>query len=104
MKLGSSGRVDEIFQMGQMGLRFAHSPRPPRALPSLAGLVYFQVDRQTQLQEWQAVQKSLTIALRLNMHLIVGDIQGQRVVRIRNQGQTTPLQFTLFVVSQETTG
>ncbi len=104
MKLGSSGRVDEIFQMGQMGLRFAHSPRPPRALPSLAGLVYFQVDRQTQLQEWQAVQKSLTIALRLNQHLIVGDIQGQRVVRIRNQGQTTPLQFTLFVVSQESAG
>jgi type VI secretion system protein ImpJ len=67
-------------------------------------LVYFQVDRNTQLQEWQAVQKSLTIALRLNQHLIVGDIQGQRVVRIRNQGQTTPLQFTLFVVPQETTG
>src|SRR5207237_9553996 len=39
MKLASSDRVDEVFAMGMDGLRFAHVPRPTRALPH--ELVYF---------------------------------------------------------------
>jgi type VI secretion system protein ImpJ len=102
MKIGSSDRVDDIFKRGQAGLRFAHSQRPPRALPSLPGLIYFQVNRESQLEEWQNVQKSLTLALRLNENRIAGNIQGQRVLTIRtNNNQTTTLQFTLYVVPQE---
>jgi type VI secretion system protein ImpJ len=101
MKIGSSDRVDEIFRLGQAGLRFAHSPRPPRALPSVAGLTYFQVSRDSQLEEWQNVQKSLTLAIRLNENRIVGNIQGQRVLTIKTGGQTTTLQFTLYLVPQE---
>jgi hypothetical protein len=46
------------------------------------------------------VQKSLTLALRLNENLIAGNIQGQRVLTIKNRGQTIPMQFTLYLVPQ----
>jgi type VI secretion system protein ImpJ len=102
MKFGSSDRVDDIFKRGSAGLRFAHSPRPPRALPSLPGLIYFQVNRESQLEEWQNVQKSLTLAIRLNENRIAGNIQRQRVLTIKtSNNQTTTLQFTLYVVPQE---
>jgi type VI secretion system protein ImpJ len=101
MKIGSSERVDDIFRLGEGGLRFAHSPRPPRALPQIPNLAYFQINRESQLQEWQRVQKSLTLAVRLNESLIVGDIQGQRILRIKAGGQVTTMQFTLYVVQKE---
>jgi len=101
MKIGSSDRVDEIYRLGQAGLRFAHSPRPPRALPAATGLIYFQINRESQLEEWQNVQKSLTLAIRLNENRIASNIQDQRVLTIRTGGQTTTLQFTLYVVPQE---
>src|SRR5262249_52162200 len=74
MKVGSSDRVDAIYRLGQAGLRFTHAPRPPRALPTLPGLIYFQINRESQQSEWQNVQKSLTLAIRLNENLIAGDI------------------------------
>lgn len=98
MKLGSAARVDEIFQRGLRGLQFAPSAKPPRDLPAQAGLVYFQVKRDTQLDEWQNVQSSLTLALRLNRERIVGNIQGQQQLSIKLGTQTTTMQFTLFVV------
>jgi type VI secretion system protein ImpJ len=103
MKIGSGERVDEIFRLGESGLKFAHSPRPPRALPQVPGLVYFQVNRESQQEEWQNVQRSLTLAIRLNEARVVGNIQGQRVLTIRTgasagAGPTAPLQFTLFVL------
>ncbi len=101
MKIGSSDRVDDIFRLGQAGLRFAYCSTPPRALPSLPGLIYFQIDRNSQKEEWQNAQKSLSIAIRLNENLVVGNIQGQRVLTIKTGGQHTTMQFTLFVVPQE---
>ena len=101
MKIGSSERVDEIYRLGEAGLKFAHSARPPRALPQAPGLVYFQMNRESQLPEWQRVQKSLAAAIRLNENLIVGDIQGQRILRIKAGGQIVPMQFTLYVVPKE---
>jgi type VI secretion system protein ImpJ len=104
MKMGSSERVDEIFRLGSAGLRFAHSPRPPRALPSTPGLVYYQISRDATPEEWQNVQRSLTLALRLNENLIAGNIQGQRILTIKNRGQTTTMQFTLYLVPQKAGG
>lgn len=101
MKIGSSDRVDAVYRLGQAGLRFAHSPRPPRALPTRPGLIYFQISRESQQAEWQNVQKSLTLAIRLNENLIAGNIQGEQVLTIKTGGQTTTLQFTLYVVPQE---
>jgi type VI secretion system protein ImpJ len=98
MKIGSSERVDEIFRQGQAGLRFTYSSYPPRALPVQPGLIYFQVDRESQAAEWDKVQRSLSLAVRLNENLIVGNIQGQRTLTIKVGGQTSTLQFTLYMV------
>jgi type VI secretion system protein ImpJ len=103
MKIGSSERVDTIFRLGQAGLRFEHCLRPPRALPVHPGLVFFQVSRDSRQNEWQNVQKSLTLALRLNENRIVGNIQGQRVLTAKIGSQTYTLQFTLYVTPQEAT-
>jgi type VI secretion system protein ImpJ len=101
MKIGSSDRVDEIFRLGQAGLRFAHSPVPPTALPGRPGLIYFQVGRESQLEEWHNVQRSLTLAIRLNENRVVGSIQGLEELTIRTGGQTTTLRFMLYGVKQE---
>jgi type VI secretion system protein ImpJ len=101
MKIGSSDRVDELFRRGQGGLQFVHSQRPPRALPSQPGLIYFQVLRESRQEEWQHVQRSLTLALRVNENLIAGDIEGERIFKIKAGGQTTTVQFTLYVVPQD---
>ncbi len=98
VKVGSSDRVDGLFRLGQAGLRFSHAPSPPRVLPSFPDLTYFQISRSAPAAEWQSVQRSLTLALRLNEHLIAGNIQGQRTLKIRGGGQTTTMQFTLYVV------
>jgi type VI secretion system protein ImpJ len=97
MKIGSSDRVDQIYDYGQAGLKFTHRPQP-RALPVVPGLIYFQVDREAQTAEWQHVQKSLTLAVRLNEQRIVGSIQDEQALTIRHAGQTTTLRFTLYVV------
>jgi type VI secretion system protein ImpJ len=101
MKIGSAGRVDEIFDRGSAGLKFTPSPAPPRALPSLVDLVYFQVSRESQQVEWQHVQKSLTLAIRLNPQRILGTIQGQRALTIKTSGQPTTMQFTLYLAPRE---
>jgi hypothetical protein len=53
------------------------------------------------MEEWQNVQKSLTLAIRLNENYIAGNIQGQRVLTIKtSNNQTITLQFMLYVVPQ----
>lgn len=102
MKIGSSERVDEIYRLGLAGLKFAHNPRPPRALPALPGLIYLQVNRESQQEEWQNVQKSLTLAIRLKEHLIAGSIEGHRTLTIKTGGtKNAQMQFTLYVVGKE---
>jgi type VI secretion system protein ImpJ len=100
MKIGSSDRVDEIYRLGQAGLKFAYIRDPPGGLPVAQGLTYLQVSRESQLEEWQNVLRSLTLAIRLNENRIAGNIQGQQVLKIKTGGQTTTLQFTLYVVPQ----
>jgi type VI secretion system protein ImpJ len=98
MKLGSSERVDNIFRMGHAGLRFSPCPTPPRALPAVPGQIYLQVTRDAPGGEWQNVQKSLSLALRLNETMIAGNIQGQRVLMVKAAAQATTLQFTLYAM------
>lgn len=99
MKIGSSDRVDEIFRLGQAGLRFTYSSHPPRSLPARPGLAYFRIDRQSQSDEWDKVERSLSLAVRLNENLITSNIQGQRELAIRVGGQSTTLQFTLYIAA-----
>jgi type VI secretion system protein ImpJ len=105
MKIGSGDRVDQIFERGLKGLEFTHAPQPPRVLPVQSGLTYFQVNRDAQKSEWEQVQKSLTLAIRVNQSRLVigpqGNIQGQRVLDLKPQGTqaATTIQFSLFLVS-----
>ena len=101
MKIGSSTRVDEIFRAGGAGLRFHFCSHPPRSLPTKPNLLYFEIDRAAQDDEWQAVKRSLTLALRLNENLIVSNIQGETSLTIQVRGETTPIQFMLYVVPEE---
>jgi type VI secretion system protein ImpJ len=101
MKIGSSDRVDDIFRMRQRGLMFTPFPNPPRALPAIQGLTYFQINRDSQQEEWKNVHDSLTLAIRLNQNLIEGNIQGQRILRINTGPVQTTLQFTLYVVGRQ---
>lgn len=101
MKIGSAQGVDEIFDRGGAGLKFTYSSTPPRALPSLPDLLYFQVSRESQQAEWQHVERSRTLAIRLNPQRIVGTIQGQRSLNIKTGGQVATMQFTLYLVPRE---
>jgi type VI secretion system protein ImpJ len=96
MKMGSAGRVEEIFKYGSPGLKFEYKAGPPGVLPS--GRTYLQVSRSSQQEEWQDVQKSLTLAIRLNEKHIQGSIQGQQELRIAIAGQTHTMQFHLYVL------
>ncbi len=99
MKVGSSDRVDQLFRLGQAGLKFTHTPQRPPVLPQRSGLIYFQVSGESQQAEWLQVQKSLSLAVRLNETRIAGKIQDQRRLTINTGGgQMTTLQFTLFAV------
>jgi type VI secretion system protein ImpJ len=105
MKIGSSDRVDQIFERGLKGLEFTHAVQPPRVLPSIQGLTYFQVNREAQKSEWAEVQRSLALAIRVNQNRIVvgagGNLEGQRVLELKPQGPqaATTMQFTLYLVA-----
>ena len=64
----------------------------------MAGLIYFQIDRNSKPEEWANVQKTLSLAVRLNEKMIAGNIQGQRTLAVKTAGQSTTLQFTMFLV------
>ncbi len=64
-------------------------------------MTYFQVAADGTAEEWAAVQKSLTLAVRLNETRVVGNIQGQREITVQVGGQTSTLRFTLFVVPRK---
>ena len=107
MKIGSGDRVDQIFERGLKGMEFTHAAQPPRVLPSMADLTYFQVNRDAQKTEWALVQQSLTLAIRVNQSRFVvgpqGTIQGLRTLSLKQQGAlpATPIQFSLFLVPGE---
>jgi hypothetical protein len=41
------------------------------------------------------------LAVRLNQNRIAGDIHGKRSIAIQTGGQTTPMEFTLYLVAEE---
>jgi type VI secretion system protein ImpJ len=103
MKIASADQVDQIFTLAKRGVKFEHSARPPRVLPSPPGLIYFQVDPQSQPDVWQDIKDKLTLALRLNTRgLVESPDNAPNELTIRtSDGQTASLMFTLYVVPQE---
>ncbi len=103
MKMGSSDRVDDLFRQGAAGLRFVAELLPPAALPKVPGQLYFQVVSDSKNPEWLHVKKSLTLALRLNENLIVGNIQNQRRLTVKASGRDVAMQFSLYVLPEKKT-
>ncbi|MCE9562682.1 MAG: type VI secretion system baseplate subunit TssK [Planctomycetes bacterium] len=101
MKVGSSERVDAVFRDGREGLRFTPVRAVPRTLPHPTGVTYFQLATDATAAEWAAVQKSLSLAVRLNENLIAGSIHGQRDLTVQVAGKTPTLRFTLYVVPRK---
>jgi type VI secretion system protein ImpJ len=98
MKVGSADQVDSIYRQGKAGLHIRHDPYPPRVLPAPPDLVFFHLDRDRHPDEWSAVQRSLTLAVRLNERLIAGAIQGKEELVIRSGEHTSTMQFILYAV------
>jgi type VI secretion system protein ImpJ len=109
MKIGSGSRVDQMFMRGIEGLEFTYAPQPPRVLPTMPDLTFFQVSRESQQAEWAHVQASLALAIRVNDTRLVlgssGNLNGQRSLSLKAQdGQAaTTMQVSLFVVPGEAT-
>jgi type VI secretion system protein ImpJ len=98
MKIGSSDQVDSIYRLGRSGLHFRYAPYPPRVMPAPPDTVFFQLDRDRHPDEWPAVERSLTLAIRLSEKLVAGDFQGKSEVSIRSGNLATTMQFTLYMV------
>jgi hypothetical protein len=70
-------------------------------------LTYFQVNRDSQQTEWEPVQASLTLAIRVNHNRFVtgprGNISGERnlVLKAIEGAAEAAMQFSLFVVPGE---
>jgi type VI secretion system protein ImpJ len=100
MKVGSADRVDLLYRQGHAGLSFVHATQVPQALPVRPGLHFFRIKRDSGSAEWANVERSLTLAIRMNETRILGNIHGQKTLTIQTApGQTASLQFTLYVVA-----
>ena len=62
MKVGGARRVETIYRQRFPGLRFTHEPNPTQSLPRRPGLIYFQVDRESEPEEWRQVVESQSLA------------------------------------------
>ena len=96
MKMGSGAQVEGIFRRRLEGLKLTPVTRPPRALPAGAGIIFFQVDRDTTF--WRDVVDSQTLGLRMNLAHAVFEGDRVLVVTAPGSGKTTKLQFALFVI------
>jgi type VI secretion system protein ImpJ len=99
MKVGSTDRIEQIYALGNAGLKLVHVPNSklPQALPRERGLTYFQINREQQQTEWQHVERSLMLAIRFNETKIVGNIDRQEVVNLRLTADMR-FRFSLFLL------
>jgi type VI secretion system protein ImpJ len=99
MKVGSSDDVDRLYRLGRPGLRFRYVSQPPISLPAPPGMVFFQLEREPGVSnEWHAVERSLSLAIRPSERLVAGEIEGRRQLAIRVGDRSETMQFTLFAV------
>jgi type VI secretion system protein ImpJ len=102
-KIGSAERVEMIYRRRDVGLQFTLVPSAslPQALPRDAGpsskTTYFQIIRELQQPEWQAVETSRTLAIRFKEDILVGKMEGEREVTLRLSSDMT-FRFTLYVL------
>lgn len=100
LKVGSSDVVENIYRGGKGGVKLRPEAQPPRDFPG-AGWTYWKMDRGS--EAWQAVEKTLSIGIRFNEKQVVGGIDGEQTIQIRNeQNQLVALSFALYALPQTT--
>ncbi len=98
LKVGSGDVVENIYRGGKGGVKLRPEAQPPRDFPG-AGWTYWKMDRGS--EAWQAVEKMLTIGIRFNEKQVVGGIDGEQTIQIRNdQNQLVALSFALYAMPQ----
>ncbi len=100
-KLGSAGRVEELFSHGAPGLQLTPLAQAPRALPPAGDMVYFEVTRGN--AAWNDVLETETLAMRLNENLIANRDklkQGGKELVVAVGGRQSQLRFALFAVQE----
>ena len=98
LKVGSSDVVENIYRGGKGGVKARPEAAPPRDFPG-AGWTYWKLDRSS--EAWQAVEKTLNLAIRFNEKQVVGGIDGEQTIQIRtDQGKLVGLSFALYAMPQ----
>jgi len=98
LKVGSSDVVENIYRSGKGGVALRPEAAPPRDFPG-ATWSYWKLDRGS--EAWQAIEKSLNVAIRFNEKQVVGKIDGEQTIQIRtDQGQLVALSFALYAMPQ----
>jgi predicted component of type VI protein secretion system len=90
--------VDRYFTMGITGLRLVPLDQTPRALPGDRNWSFYEISRDN--EAWKEVHLSQTLAMRLQMKLIVNhnELQGQHQIIVFYRGKRVELEFALFAV------
>ncbi|WP_010585373.1 type VI secretion system baseplate subunit TssK [Schlesneria paludicola] len=98
LKLGSSDLVENIYRGGRGGVKARPEAAAPRDFPG-TGWTYWKLDRGS--EAWQAVERTLNLAIRFNERQVMGDIDGEQTVQIRtDQGSLVALSFALYAKPQ----
>jgi type VI secretion system protein ImpJ len=102
MKVGSSEKVDGIYDGGEAGVRIVPVGDPPRVFPQ-NDWHYFRVNREG--MHWDDIEQSLNLGIRFNSLNVVKQIDGEdRIdVKDRESGSLVTMAFSLFAIQRSTT-
>ena len=96
-KLGSSGKISQIYTNAESGLRVQRFVEQSATLPMLKNMTYFRIE--TTGPYWQQLLESPTLALKVNDRFLDGDFAGtNRMTVLDEQGGSIKLVLDLFVV------
>jgi type VI secretion system protein ImpJ len=96
IKVGSSGQVERIFNLGQAGVQLIPQPEVPRLLPG-KNWTYWKVERDS--NAWLDAEKMLSLAIRLNHKHIVGEMDGRQEIQVStDDGREIPMSFALYAI------
>ena len=94
LKIASTEEVDEVFRLGDKGVRLIFVGDAPRAFPR-EDWHYYQVERG---RVWQRVEKSLNLGMRFNERYVAQHTDGSNRIEAkdRRDNGTVTMEFTLF--------
>jgi type VI secretion system protein ImpJ len=99
IKIGSAGKVQQIFKQKLRGLTLVPITMPPKELPLGPSIVYFEIVRDNVF--WREVDESATLGVKLNsQHAQFKDSQTV-VVTLPATPDSREIKFALFVIDRK---